>query len=432
MTQNKRRASSGPFRFLFSAAVSVGFLFAVACTSRSFSEQKASISKGTSAALFLPPKISDPSLLTDKYAGPKDLESYPIDQDLFVQVEQLFGSPSKLYTNMLDSTGKPRGSFSGGYNDFYKVPQDVLGYEKLLLAAKVVDSKRGAPAKFAAGSVLEILRRNRKEFSLLVEGRQSNTPNLLGESAMLNSNSEVSDSKLQHIVDPTRPFSMTQCLNYDPRDYNDIKWHYYCAIPAVFRACHRVNVGRFFQTQQHEVKKDFKSGKLNEEELAGTLAKLRREDENLVQSFCLNPSAKTHPFHDEMEKVLAQMDSAYSFPPGTIARLFQLFYKSQEDPVSGVNMYDYIMSSGVYSFDFAQQQAVLNAYYGEMKPLSGEGVGGVTSAPGLAFDPDLESDCSLFREKRKQSETASAGAPTSCNPAYLRTQAFFVEPKGAR
>ena len=69
-----------------------------------------------------------------------------------------------------------------------------------------------------------------------------------------------------------------------------------------------------------------------------------------------------------------------------------LFYASQVLDIPGVgkvNMYDYIMKSAVYAFDYTQQQAVLNAYYGDMKPAS--------AGP---FDPKAE--CATYREPRPE------------------------------
>ena len=54
-----------------------------------------------------------------------------------------------------------------------------------------------------------------------------------------------------------------------------------------------------------------------------------------------------------------------------------------------VNIFNYIMLSQTYAFNWEQQQAVLNAFYGDMK------VGGTS-----AFNSSDASECSSFRPHR--------------------------------
>lgn len=58
-----------------------------------------------------------------------------------------------------------------------------------------------------------------------------------------------------------------------------------------------------------------------------------------------------------------------------------------------VNVWDYIMLSQVFAFDHAQQQAVLNAYYGDHKKYSG-------NAATPTFDPTNPTECTTWRAVR--------------------------------
>ena len=395
----------------------------VGCQSRSYSGQSSTPSKGATAASFLPPVVSDPSLLTN-LADPKDLKPFPVWQDLIVRIVNT--KPEVAYSSMLDSNGVPLGTVSFTRDALIGVPQDVLAYEKLLLAAQLKDPKRGAPAKFAAASVLAVMRKNRLEFGEFGEGRTPNAPNLLGESSFLLALPSVTKANLQHIRDPSLPFSKTSCRGYDVRDYNDTKWHYYCAIPPIFRACQRSPAGGYFNKKSPEIVQALNDKKLTNEEYAIALAQLGKEDDDLVHEFCLNPDSTAHAYFDDLRDQVKKIETSWTLPPGTITRLFKKFHESQVDPVSKVNMYDYIMGSGIYAFDFTQQQAVLNAYYGEMKPLDGVGSNGTASLPGKAFDPDIESDCVEFREKRFNGDLTTGTKTTFCNPKTERSRPYFV------
>ena len=102
-----------------------------------------------------------------------------------------------------------------------------------------------------------------------------------------------------------------------------------------------------------------------------------------------------------------ELKSVYGGIDNNNPEVFQMFYKSQI--VNGVNMFDYIMRAPVYAFDFAQQQAVLNAYYGYMKPKA-EG----------AFDPANKADCEKYREASGE----EFGGGNYCLPENPRLQLY--------
>ena len=72
------------------------------------------------------------------------------------------------------------------------------------------------------------------------------------------------------------------------------------------------------------------------------------------------------------------------------------------------------MKSQTFAFNFAQQQAVLNFYYGQMKPAS--------AGP---FDPKSTTDCGTYRDARKEVEKGMNGMQRAPEPA--RTQPLYSE-----
>ena len=72
-----------------------------------------------------------------------------------------------------------------------------------------------------------------------------------------------------------------------------------------------------------------------------------------------------------------------------------------------VNVFNYIMLSQTYAFNWEQQQAVLNAFYGDMKK------------DGTPFDAQNKEDCNSFRPRRY----LELGGGTHC-----RIDKVFKEP----
>ena len=155
---------------------------------------------------------------------------------------------------------------------------------------------------------------------------------------------------------------------------------------------------------------------------AEALALLRREDEESVRSYCLNPTgfsdAETKALYD---KEVASYENVWKLSAGSLSRIYQKFHASQKDEATGVNMYDYIMRSGVYAWDFEQQQAVLNTFYGSLKP-AGE----------KPFDPSDPQDCKTYREPRVSSESTIGQSGTHCLASGIRNFPLYVSPVGKR
>jgi hypothetical protein len=102
--------------------------------------------------------------------------------------------------------------------------------------------------------------------------------------------------------------------------------------------------------------------------------------------------------------------SEIQLPKGSLTHAFQIFYDSQVDDLSKVNMFDYIMKSHVFAFDYTQQQAVLNTYFGEMSTSSGN-----------YHSPSNAEKCSKFREPRLNLDQEK----NHCDPKAGKARTLF-------
>ena len=113
---------------------------------------------------------------------------------------------------------------------------------------------------------------------------------------------------------------------------------------------------------------------------------------------------------------LVPMDPAHKDGPQSLLmrKAFSAFYPTQNVKLpSGkvVNMFDYIMTSAPFDFDYSQVQAVLNAFYGSLKPKS-QGV----------FNSNDANDCKEFREPRPLVDAVSQNYCLTKTP---KLRAFF-------
>ena len=383
----------------------------LSCKSRQFSNGKlldATVDSGTSG---------DSKILLKNLAPPTDNASLE-----WGGMQNLLTRNPSNGDNFYSSLLKNDGSVYGVQNDFstfIKATEfDVLAYETVLTEAAKIDKKIIVPGDLAMASVLAVLRRNRTEYALKDYEGKPNEPNLHGQSSEFGSLL----SEYKYMADPSRPLLNSPCNEYDPHDYSDIKWHYYCSIPGVFRACHRLLVGSYVNLKREDVLTKYYANELSLPQLALQLASLRGKDEELVRQYCLSPNdLKDLEIIQFFQETTSRFERTYKLKPGSIQKFFRIFYDSQKDEASGVNMFDYIMRSSVYSFKFEQQQEVLNTYYGDMKPKS---LG--------KFDPTDSADCKTYRDRRQVREVSSGGAGTHCLASTKRDVLFFNSPSGTR
>jgi hypothetical protein len=372
---------------------------ASACRSRGFN--KSNVNELENEDSNSEPKITaaglDPSnkaaLLAD---DPKFPPTNEPPTDFAVDALVFLGS-GKFLSTLLDDKGQV---IDPGQKDvFLTQPMDVLKHEYVLrkvTSAMPAPRNRPIPEPLAAASVLKLLRKNRVEFSQTVEGGMKNEPNML----------EIGKLYLPTIrnplvtMNPTRPFSETSCQPYDPEHFSDIKWTYYCSVPALYRACHRLLIGTWYDKNIAE-----KIENSAPEQRESVISAFGAKDFDDTISYCTEPDAfPPGPQKQIYESTLRNNEDGGPGSPwrrGIFIEFFRKFYKSQESEDGKVNMFTYIMKSHVFAFDYTQQQAVINEYFGDMKPTK---LGN--------FNPSIVEDCNTYREARKYKEKVS----NHCDP----------------
>lgn len=381
---HRNRPSSFAPCALVLAVGTASWLVAVGCKKREFNAQSApKTSAGASAASpaaddatkgaapdpsISLPALVDPALLNDHRDFPAT-ETPPMDdlEDAVVMQNE------RAYSSLLEADGKSRGWVDdvaelGLVGPSIQGPFIVPTYEK---------RRSKAPQPLAAASVLRILRHNRSQFAQVREGgmRVKNPPRMGAWVPPI-----FADEKFTLNPDASKPFSSTYCQSFDQAGYSDVKWHYYCGIPAFFRACQRLLVGTVFT---RGTSFSTTTSAMLDADFLKHAAQMAKDDYNLVTRYCTSETSGDPEWDKIFSEILKSDDEQYR-------KAFAAFYNSQvlDIPhVGKVNMYEYIMRSQLYAFDFAQQQAVLNAYYGDMKPAA-EG----------PFDPKTE--CTKYRERR--------------------------------
>ena len=220
------------------------------------------------------------------------------------------------------------------------------------------------------------------------------------------------------IPNPKRPFGQTWCVHNVRAYLGDLRFHYQCQIPAIFRGCYRTLVGFSFNEDALAIAANVQSGKTTISNAMSELKVARQNDYQYVKSFCLSDENK----NAIPPKILARYQKDIPLGAGSIdagkSKLmldaFSTFYPTQNVTLpSGktVNMFDYIMTSSPFDFDYSQEQAVLNAFYGTLKPTS-QG----------KFDSNSANDCNEFREPRLGVDDVSQNY---CLPKTPKLRAFF-------
>lgn len=303
------------------------------------------------------------------------------------------------------------------------MPSEIV---KLAQPASIVASQNALdprPARFGAATVLEVLRANRKAMSRIVEGGTVQVPTLFGMSDELKKAApsfgqdfDLDPASYFSLSDPRKTFSSTMCEGNVVNYLSDLRFHYQCQIPAVFRGCHRRIVGMHFDIQKKRIFEDFVEKRKDEAQTLDALRQANEDDLKHAVAFCRvsgDVSAIPSDTLQKYENTLGKNELQVLRPA------FEAFYKSQIRSLTGgteVNMFDYIMSSGTFDFDYEQQQAVLNAFYGDMaKPSPG-------STTPVAFNPADPAQCNALREARVLTDDENG---MHCLPTTLKRMSLY-------
>jgi hypothetical protein len=231
--------------------------------------------------------------------------------------------------------------------------KDVGRYSKLVEAD--TSRKTRVPIRLATATVLAALRDNRTRFSLVGASGIAQTPSGVGITLPDDVGGTPLESYQKSIENPA--VLNESCQPNPANHWSDIVFHYYCLVPPIYRGCHRYAVGKY----------------------AGTSGGTLKERKEAIE-LCLKPVAN---WTDDEKK-----NNALAAP---LQPFFPAFYASQKVTLGNgteVNIFDYLMLSQTFAFDYADQHAVLNAFYGDLKPTGD-------------FDPSNAAECSRYRPKRK-------------------------------
>ena len=312
---------------------------------------------------------------------------------------EVLAFPSEGFYSLLDKLGRtPMKWFEAGS----PFPADVLSLSTPFDVSAVEKILSTPPLRFGAKTVLEVMRANRDPFAAVgVGGVVIANPPVFGRRAelegMTKSQITTNGDSLWIIGDPSRPFSTTRCKNHVRGSFSDLRFHYTCQIPAVFRGCYRIIVGKHFDLVTQSLLDDLRAGRITEGLLGQKFKAIARDDLTHAIAYCRSDGKQESIPAPTLEVYDRSLKSDKLLPVMRIA--FQVFHDNQVRELGGgikVNIFDYIMSSGPFDFDYAQQQAVLNAFYGDLKPE--KDAAGVLQP----FNPSNEKDCARFRENRPQ------------------------------
>lgn len=299
-----------------------------------------------------------------------------------------------------------------------RTTQDVREFEKRL-------SPR--PAPFGAATLLEVMRANRKQFSRVIEGGSVQEPPLLGMRKAMEAAAKGQgvplDTDLQStfaISDPSRPFTRTWCATVPANYLSDIRYHYTCQVPAIFRGCYRYTVGLHFDARAEAIHAEVAAGKLSPEAAVSALRQAGAEDHANSVAYCRKGGDKAKIPAKTREPYAKYVEDDTRVPVSFYRDAFEAFYLSQERTLPGggkVNVFDYVMTSAVFDFDYARQQDVLNASYGDLKPRKDP-----AGADARPFDPADPTDCKTYREPRPLTDVTDG---THCLATTPKRTAFY-------
>jgi hypothetical protein len=205
------------------------------------------------------------------------------------------------------------------------------------------------PIPLAAATILKAMREARELYNLLTSTQDYRTWD------------EAKLAKEQ----PQRNVKPGSCIGNLAPHWSDITIHYYCQFPQAARACFTILSGVFAKGLATDVaKKDYRSKAIE----------LCLVDEGDIDATSIYAEGQKY------------------------AKYFKAFYRTQEvpNPKGGgtVNLFNYMMLSQTYAFDFAQQQAVINAFSFDIQPKDLR-----EKNPLDPLKPSIE-DCNAYRFQR--------------------------------
>lgn len=278
-----------------------------------------------------------------------------------------------------DANGKPM-------TDATLLMNPVRYFEEVIIHQKRTPP---LPAPFPEKSVLEAMRKVRTLFYRSTPNEDSRTPpSVAGMKPTLDELKALGLSALSMESDifpkaPNDPEIRDRCTDFGIPHYSDIMLHYYCQIPSIWRGCHRVLSLAVSKADDSDLNLEKK--KQTRQWVLETCNTKTDDDfkEKVSEMF-------TKPV-DTLPKVAIFFTQARITKP-----YFQAFHETQwttNENGDQVNMFNFIMGAQPYAFAPRDEAAVINAYYGEMKPAS-QGT----------FDPTDKADCHAWRLPRKEED----------------------------
>jgi hypothetical protein len=264
-----------------------------------------------------------------------------------------------------------------------------LAYIALLFQGE--DRSPKLPERLAAKTVLEFMELHRSLFHLRVPQGYTR-PTWVDQATAKNPSLSAvyqRDSG-SAIVDSS---AVEGCLGNEPPHWSDMIFHFYCQL-GYARQCYTGNVRELSairQEEQDEVKR------------LELLSTVRRE----VIASCTGEAPNPPIAGFKPLPVASSLQQSFLRE----YRIFDVF-DDNGDPVldefgAQLNVFKYIMLSQTYAFDFTQQQAVINAFYGRA----------ANPPVDTLDDPKM---CMSLRPGLSQVERPQAGFVDKCDPAKSR------------
>lgn len=245
------------------------------------------------------------------------------------------------------------------------------------------------PLKIAKKAVLEAMFANQRRFSYAIPGNPAHSPE--GAGGLKPTLDEIKKLNWVNVrfagdlysKSPTDPDVHERCLMYGIPNYSDIMAHYYCQIPSIWRGCHRMLLYAF--AYEHEAI----AAKAPETRDWAIETCTKVDEGDFDRSF-------VKVFNLQESDLAGHRFILNSYTEAKAARkYFKAMYDAQvvkNDRGEDVNVFDYIMKSQTYAFDWRDQNEVINAFYGAM----------ADPAKGEIWDPTDEKSCKLWRLSRRE------------------------------
>lgn len=268
--------------------------------------------------------------------------------------------------------------------------KDPLTYQTEVIAKEGRVPK--LPRPLANKSVLEKMRENRVAFSKGIPGNLGHEPTGAGGlKPKMEDMAGIKNMKFAgdlYSASPTDQDVKDRCIGYDIHHYSDIQLHYYCQIPSVWRACHRLLLYAYSSSLPPTSELAIKD-KMGDARHWATTTCLMKSDADFDKAF-------VSMFNMKLADLPTTVFAGQSYVEGKkLRKYFQAMHKSQAvKNIPGVNVFDYIMESQTYAFDWRDQNLVINQFYGDMMPPA-EGI----------WDPNNIALCGKWRPYRREDDT---------------------------